>query len=60
MLMSIYLVAIAGYLFPIKMPQKLWQLFSVAAHLASPFLLTGATGPAQPGETAGQPTPALP
>lgn len=36
MLICTYLVAIAGYLFPVQMPQKLWQLISMTAHPPSP------------------------
>ena len=56
MLICTYLVAIAGYLFPIKMPQKFWQLFSVAAHPPhSPA--QRCRGPVQPEERA---APTLP
>ena len=57
MLICTYLVAIAGYLFPIKMPQKFWQLFSVAAH--PPHSPAQRCLAAQPEERAAPARPAL-
>lgn len=58
MLIYTYLVAIAGYLFPIKILQKFWQLFSVAAPPScSPA--QRCRGPVQPEERAAPTRPAL-